>query len=66
MFNNGKYQIAEKPRYMAASISVGMALGIIIAMLAGADGIALPVGIGAGIAVGAAVGFVLIRRGQGK
>ena len=64
MFNNKKNQIAEKPRYMAASVSVGLALGVIFAMLFGADGNLLPIGIGAGIAVGAAVGAILIRRGR--
>lgn len=65
MFQDRKNQVAKKFRYMVASISVGMALGVIIAMLAGADGIPLPVGIGAGLAVGAAVGMMLVRREQG-
>ena len=62
---DGKNQVSEKQRYMMVSVSVGMALGVIIAMLAGADGIYLPIGIGTGIAVGAVVGAMLIRRGQG-
>jgi hypothetical protein len=64
MFNNKKNKMAEKPRYMAASVSVGLALGVIFAMVFGADGNLLPIGIGAGIAVGAAVGAILLRRGQ--
>ena len=64
MFNNKINQLADKPRYMAASVSIGVVLGVVVAMLSGGDGFALPIGIGAGIAVGAAVGAILIRRGR--
>lgn len=64
MFKDKQNQISEKSRYMAASVSVGIALGVIISMLWGAEGLHLPIGIGAGLAVGAAVGTLLIRRGQ--
>jgi hypothetical protein len=66
MFKNRKPQ-PGKPNYMAISVSIGLALGVIFAMLVGTeeDSSFLPIFIGAGLAIGAAVGAMLTRRSRG-
>ncbi|MCA9935591.1 MAG: hypothetical protein H6662_14415 [Ardenticatenaceae bacterium] len=66
MFKNRKAE-SGKPNYMALSVGICLALGVIFAMLVGIDenSSILPIGIGMGMAIGAAVGAMLTRRSRG-
>ena len=67
MFNNKNKRVPGKPNYMALGVSIGLALGVVFAMVVGTEenSSILPIGIGAGLAIGVAVGAMLTRRSQG-
>lgn len=67
MFKNKNKRASGKPNYMALSVSIGLALGLVFAMVVGTEenSSILPIGIGAGLAIGAAVGAMLSRRSLG-
>jgi len=67
MFNNKNKRVTGKPNNMVLSVSIGLALGVVFAIVVGTEenSSILPIGIGAGLAIGAAVGAMLSRRSQG-